>query len=187
MGLWELLMIAAALSMDAFAVALSKGLNMHKLNFRHTFVLAAFFGGFQAAMPLLGWLLGIQFEQYITSFDHWIAFALLAMIGGKMLLEAFNKDGESSVKFVLNIKELLLLAIATSIDALAAGITFAFLNVSILSAIALIGSTTFIFSASGVIIGNRFGLKYKGSAEILGGLVLISIGIKILLEHMNLL
>lgn len=188
MGLLELFMVAVGLSMDAFAVSLCKGLNMKRLNYRHAVIIAAFFGGFQAAMPLLGWLLGRQFEQYITSFDHWIAFILLAFIGGKMLLEAFKGGDESTIcNDQLDIKELFVLAIATSIDALAVGITFVFLRVSILPSITLIGFTTFILSVIGAVIGNRFGVKYKSKAEIAGGFVLIFIGVKILLEHLSIL
>jgi putative Mn2+ efflux pump MntP len=186
MGLFELFMVALGLSMDAFAVALCKGLNMWKINYRHAVIIALFFGGFQAAMPFLGWLLGRQFEQYITSFDHWIAFLLLAFIGGKMLLEAFQEGGESpQCNARLNLKELFILAIATSIDALAVGITFAFLKTSIWLSISLIGFTTFIISFAGVVAGNRFGAKYKSKAEIAGGLILIFIGIKILFEHLK--
>jgi putative Mn2+ efflux pump MntP len=189
MGLVELFMIAVGLSMDAFAVALCKGLCMKKLNYRHALIIAVFFGGFQAGMPLLGWLLGRQFEKYITSFDHWIAFVLLAFIGGKMIMEAFKDDGEecSICNLQLDIKELVVLALATSIDALAVGVTFAFLRVSIVPSITFIGITTFILSGTGVAIGNRFGMKFKSKAEIAGGVVLILIGTKILLEHLSVL
>jgi len=188
MGIIELFMVAIGLSMDAFAVALCKGLNMKKINYRHALIIGAFFGGFQGIMPLFGWILGRQFEQYITSFDHWIAFILLAFIGGKMLMEAFKGDEEVlESNEQLNIKELVVLAIATSIDALAVGITFAFFQVSILPSITLIGITTFILSVIGVIIGNRFGVKFKSKAEIGGGFVLIFIGVKILLEHLGIL
>lgn len=188
MGFLELFMIAIGLSMDAFAVALCKGLCMKKLNYRHAVIIGVFFGGFQAGMPLIGWLIGHQFERYITSFDHWIAFFLLAFIGGSMLMEAFKEDDEAAVCDVrLNIKELFVLATATSIDALAVGITFAFLRVSILPSIALIGITTFVLSLISVIIGNKFGVKYKSKAEIAGGIVLVIIGGKILLEHLNLI
>ncbi len=188
MGILELFMVAVGLSMDAFAVALCKGLNMQKINYRHALIIGAFFGGFQGIMPLFGWILGRQFEQYITSFDHWIAFILLAFIGGKMLMEAFNRDQEvHEFNEQLNIKELVVLAIATSIDALAVGITFAFFQVSILPSITLIGITTFILSVIGVVLGNKFGVKFKSKAEIAGGFVLIFIGVKILLEHLGIL
>lgn len=186
MGLLELFMIAVSLSMDAFAVSLCKGLGMKKLNYRHSMIIAAFFGSFQAAMPLLGWLLGYKFERYTTSIDHWVAFCLLAFIGGKMLTGSSDKNDES-VKYVeiFDIKDVFTLAVATSIDALAVGITFAFLKVLILPSIMLIGVTTFVLSICGVVAGNRFGLKYKSKAEFVGGLVLIIIGAKILLEHLN--
>ena len=165
MGFTELFLIGVGLSMDAFAVSVCKGLNMHgKLNWRDTGLLALFFGGFQALMPFVGWALGRGFEQYITSIDHWIAFGLLAFIG-----------------------ELTRLAIATSIDALAVGITFAFLGVNIVSAISIIGCTTFVLSGVGVMVGHRFGLRYKKKAEIAGGVILIFIGLKILLEHLGIL
>lgn len=191
MGFIELFLTGAGLSMDAFAVSVCKGLNMRKINIRHSIVIALFFGGFQALMPLIGWALGRQFEQYITAVDHWIAFALLAFIGGKMAYEAIkggdddpdpsqNKKTQDADK--LDLKELLMLAIATSIDALAVGITFAFLQVSILPSITVIGVTTFVFSVGGVVIGNRFGVKYKSKAELAGGIILILIGLKILLE-----
>ena len=186
----ELLMIAVGLSMDAFAVALGKGLNMVRINYRHALVIAAFFGGFQAGMPLLGWLLGRQFERYITGIDHWVAFLLLSFIGGKMLWDAFHDEDDDAwagSEDRLDIRELILLAVATSIDALAVGITFAFLQVSILPSITLIGVTTFILSFTGVGLGNRFGTRFEGQAEFAGGLVLIFIGIKILLQHLGMI
>lgn len=187
-GIVELFFIALGLSMDAFAVALCKGLNMRAYNRKYTFLIAAFFGGFQALMPLLGWLLGTQFARYIRDFDHWVAFILLAFIGGKMVYESFKKD-ECCAKReeAFDIKELLMLSIATSIDALAAGVTFAFLSVNIFGAVLLIGTVTFILSASGVAIGNRFGIRYKNKAEFIGGLALILMGTKILLEHLGVL
>ncbi|HHW48705.1 MAG TPA: manganese efflux pump [Clostridiaceae bacterium] len=186
MGLIELFMVAIGLSMDAFAVSLCKGLCMKKINYRHAVIIAAFFGGFQALMPLLGWLLGHQFDQYITKYDHWVAFTLLSFIGGKMLVEAFKQDEECpKCTMLLDLKELVILAIATSIDALAVGITFAFLRVIILPAIAIIGFITFAICFAGVVVGNRFGVKYKSKAEIAGGFVLIFIGIKILIEHLS--
>lgn len=188
MGVWELLLIAVGLSMDAFAAALCKGMGMKNRTPHHSAVIALFFGGFQALMPLLGWLLGKQFEKYITTVDHWVAFGLLAFIGGKMIYEVFQKDTcprEGGEK--LNLKELLMLAIATSIDALAVGITFAFLQVKIIPAISLVGVTTFVISYLGVFIGYRCGSKLKSKAELVGGLVLILIGVKILLEHLQVL
>lgn len=186
-----LFLIGVSLSMDAFAVAVCKGLAMRKVNKKQCLVIALFFGGFQALMPFLGWLLGNQFESYITSIDHWIAFVLLGIIGGKMVVEAIRgKDENPEITQMdppLNIKELFVLAIATSIDALAVGITFAFLEVPIAEAIVIIGSTTFIISIVGVYIGNFFGNKYKNKAELVGGVILILIGLKILLEHLGIL
>lgn len=189
MGTIELLLIGIGLSMDAFAVSICKGLNMEKVNKVYCGVIALFFGGFQALMPFIGWALGRQFERYITSVDHWIAFVLLAAIGGKMISDA-RKEGEGETckqETGLNLKELFLLAIATSIDALAVGITFAFLKVDILPAIGIIGATTFVLSILGVFIGNIFGSRYKDKAELAGGIILILIGCKILLEHLGVL
>lgn len=188
MGFAELFLIGVGLSMDAFAVSVCKGLNMRgKINFKHAGVIALFFGGFQALMPLIGYFLGIGFEKYITKIDHWIAFLLLGFIGGKMVVEAIKEwnaeDKQEEDK--LEIKELLVLAVATSIDALAVGITFAFLNVNIWSAISIIGVTTFVLSIIGVVIGNKFGSKYKSKAELAGGIILVLMGIKILLEHLG--
>lgn len=192
MGFLELFLIGAGLSMDAFAVAVCKGLSMRKINYSHAVIIALFFGGFQALMPLIGWLAGKQFERYITSVDHWIAFVLLLIIGGKMAYEAiFEKDSDDKCSvdshLKLNYKELFTLAVATSIDALAVGITFAFLNVNIWAAISIIGITTFLLSFAGVIIGNKFGSIYKRKAEIAGGAVLILMGLKILLEHLGII
>ena len=191
MGFFEIFMIGVGLSMDAFAVAICKGLNMHRLDQTQTLVIALFFGGFQALMPFLGWLLGRQFEAYITSFDHWIAFALLTFIGGRMIWEVVRKkeDAPNSASGgqKLDIKELLILAIATSIDALAVGISFAFLQVRIVAAITLIGCTTFGLSAAGVCVGHKFGAKYEDKATLAGGIILILIGVKILLEHLGLI
>lgn len=189
MGYIELFLIAVGLSMDAFAVAVCKGLKMRKINYHHTMIIAAFFGGFQAIMPLIGWILGKQFEQYIVSFDHWIAFVLLAFIGGQMIVESIKKDEEDAmIDDSLNIRELFMLAIATSIDALAVGITFALIpNTNIWMSITLIGITTFVLSIIGVFIGNRFGVRYKSKAELAGGIILILIGAKILFEHLGLI
>lgn len=187
MGFFELFLIAIGLSMDAFAVSICKGLKMQRFNVRHAGVIALAFGGFQALMPVIGWFLGKQFESYITGIDHWIAFALLAVIGGKMAVESFKKEEEDSSKEneKLDVKELLVLAVATSIDALAVGITFAFLQVSIVPAVSLIGVITFVLSAVGVFIGHKFGAKFKSKAELAGGIILILIGLKILLEHLG--
>lgn len=186
MGLIELFLTAVGLSADAFAIALCKGLKMPVLNKRHAVVIGLFFGGAQGLMPLLGWALGIQFERYITRFDHWIVFCLLCLIGGKMILEAVREGGEGDCRGDdLDIKELAVLAVATSIDALAVGISFAFLDVKIVPAALLIGVTTFLLSVLGVSIGHRFGMKYKKKAEIFGGVILCLLGIKILLEHLG--
>ena len=188
MGFLELFLLAVGLSMDAFAVALCKGLCMQRLDKRQATLIATFFGGFQALMPVIGWFLGTQFERYITSIDHWIAFVLLAIIGINMLKEAFSKEEEEvDCTIKQDIKDLLLLAIATSIDALAVGITFAFLQVKVLPAVLLIGCTTFVLSFIGVWAGNRFGLKYQKKAQMAGGAVLILMGLKILLDHLNVL
>ena len=184
-------MIGVGLSMDAFAVAICKGLAMPKLDKVQTLVIALFFGGFQALMPFIGWMLGKQFESYITSFDHWIAFILLAIIGGKMILDVIKGGDDEEETAVteskLDIKELFMLAVATSIDALAVGISFAFLQVKIVSAITLIGCTTFCISAIGVFVGHKFGAKYEDKASLVGGVILILIGLKILLEHLGIL
>jgi putative Mn2+ efflux pump MntP len=185
----ELFLIGVGLSMDAFAVAICKGLKMRKVNYKHTLIIALFFGGFQALMPFVGWMLGRGFAQYVERFAAWIAFFLLLYIGGKMVYEAITDheevDSEKAEK--LDLKELLMLAVATSIDALAVGITFAFLGTNIVEAISIIGCTTFVLSLLGVMIGNRFGVKYKDKASIAGGVILILIGLKILLEHFGIL
>lgn len=188
MGFVELFLIAVGLSMDAFAVSICKGLCMKRLNMKQAVVIALFFGGFQAFMPLVGWLLGTQFEQLITPVDHWIAFVLLALIGGKMLWDSFHEDDEGvacPADGKLDMRELTMLAIATSIDALAVGITFAFLRVDIVMSVGLIGVTTFVLALVGVAVGNRFGARYEKPATIVGGVVLILIGLKILLEHLG--
>lgn len=189
MGVAELFLVAAGLSMDAFAVSVCKGLKMKKVNKLHCGIIALFFGGFQALMPLIGWFLGKQFESYITSIDHWIAFLLLVLIGGNMIKESRKKEEEEVIKSDsrLNIKELFVLAVATSIDALAVGITFAFLKVDILLAVIIIGIITLVLSAIGVFIGNIFGIRYKDKAELAGGAILILIGCKILVEHLGIL
>lgn len=188
MGFVELFLIAVGLSMDAFAVSVCKGLCMKRLNLRQAVVIALFFGGFQALMPLVGWALGTQFEKYITPVDHWIAFVLLAIIGSKMLWDAFHEDDEGAAcpaDDKLDLRELVMLAVATSIDALAVGITFAFLRVDILTSVGLIGATTFVLSIVGVAVGHRFGTRYEKPATIAGGVVLVLIGLKILLEHLG--
>ena len=187
MRLWELFVIAVGLSMDAFAVAVCKGLSVQKLKGKHYLAVGLWFGGFQALMPTLGYLLGTTFEKYITSVDHWVAFILLSVIGGNMLKEAFSKDEETADASFAP-KVMLLLAVATSIDALAVGITLALLpGVNIAEAVLFIGCITFILSAVGLKVGNVFGLKYKNKAEMVGGTILILMGLKILLEHLGVL
>lgn len=182
MTLPELFIIAVGLSMDAFAVSVCKGLALQKMKWKHALLAGVYFGGFQAAMPLLGYLLGVQFQAAISSVDHWVAFILLSIIGGNMVKEALSKEEEEGDPS-FDIKTMLLLAVATSIDALAVGVTFAFLRVQILWAVSLIGVTTFALSAAGVAVGNGFGSRYKAKAELAGGLILIGMGMKILLEH----
>ena len=186
MSLFSLFVIAVGLSMDAFAVSICKGLAMQKINLKKAGIVGLWFGGFQALMPLIGYLLGSQFEKYITAIDHWIAFALLGLIGASMIKEALSKE-EESTNASLDCKTMFLLAIATSIDALAVGVTFAFLQVDIVPAVAFIGTITFLLSAVGVKVGNVFGIKYKSKAELAGGIILIVMGIKILLEHLGIL
>ena len=186
----ELFLIGVGLSMDAFAVSVCKGLGMQRVNKKQMLVIGLYFGGFQALMPLIGWALGIRFQEYITSMAHWVAFVLLIIIGGKMIVEAIRDKDEVEIgekDLPLNHKELLLLAVATSIDALAVGITFAFLGTPIIEAISIIGCTTLGLSMLGVVIGNFFGTLYKKKAEIAGGVILILIGLKILLEGLGVL
>lgn len=189
MGLFELFLIGVGLSMDAFAVAICQGLCMRKINWRYAFVIALFFGGFQAMMPFLGWFLGSRFAGYIQSVDHWVAFILLLAIGGNMVRESLGKEGETkcAVEQRIDLKRLTVLAVATSIDALAVGVTFAFLNVEIGPAVSIIGIITFILSLAGVAVGNFFGTRYKRRAELTGGVILILLGAKILLEHLGIL
>ena len=186
MGITELFLVGVGLSMDAFAVAICRGLSMKKLEWKQALLVAVFFGGFQALMPTIGWVLGKQFEQYIVSVDHWIAFILLGLIGANMIKEACSGDCEEENES-LDIRTMFLLAVATSIDALAVGITFAFLDVHLLAAVSFIGITTFTLSAAGVKIGNVFGTRYKAKAELAGGVILILLGLKILLEHLGIL
>lgn len=184
MGIWELFVVALGLSMDAFAVSICKGLSVSELKVKHAVVTGIWFGGFQGLMPLAGYFLGRQFERYITSIDHWIAFALLALIGANMIREAFGKDGEEPLNSSFGIRAMLPLAVATSIDALAVGVTLAFLQVNIVPAVSFIGVITFALSAVGIKIGNVFGIKYKSKAQLTGGAVLIFMGIKILVTHL---
>lgn len=184
MGVFSLFILAVGLSMDAFAVSVCKGLAMQKITFKKAGIVGIWFGGFQALMPLLGYFLGKQFSSMIQQVDHYIAFLLLALIGANMIREAFSKDEEEGDDS-LGVKTMLLLAVATSIDALAVGVTFAFLNVNIFWAVSFIGITTLVLSMIGVKIGNVFGVRYKSKAELAGGVILILLGLKILLEHLG--
>ena len=183
MSLTELFIIAVGLSMDAFAVAVCKGLAMPRMSWKGASVVGLYFGGFQAAMPLFGYFLGSSFSLAIRAYDHWVAFILLAVIGANMIKESFSKE-EECPNPDLDVKNMVLLAIATSIDALAVGVTFAFLQVSLIPAVSTIGIITFVISVLGVKIGNVFGMKYKSKAEFAGGVILILIGGKILMEHL---
>lgn len=183
----EIVLIAVGLAMDAFAVSVCKGLKMtQKIDYKYALLIAFFFGLFQAIMPYIGWLVGRQFEAYITGIDHWVAFVLLVIIGAKMVYEAIkNEEDDSEIKY--DLKEITLLAIATSIDALAVGVSFAFLDRNIYFSAGCIGVITFLISFMGVIIGNKFGVRFKKNAEIAGGVILILIGLKILLEGIGIL
>ena len=183
MSLLTLFITAVGLSMDAFAVSVCKGLAMKKLSVKKAVLIGLWFGGFQALMPAIGYLLGTRFEKYVTSIDHWISFVLLAFIGINMIKEALSGD-EDEANDSVDLKTMFLLAVATSIDALAVGVTYAFLQVRIIPAVAFIGVTTFVLSVAGVKIGNVFGLRYKSKAEIFGGIILIVMGAKILAEHL---
>lgn len=182
MTLLEILLIAIGLAMDAFAVSICKGISLKKMNWKKAIIIALYFGIFQALMPIVGYMVGSAFELFVTKVDHWIAFALLTIIGANMLKEAFAKDTDNLNENV-DFKTMIILAIATSIDALAVGITFAFLQANIVISSAIIGIVTFIISIIGVKIGNKFGDKYERNAEVVGGFILIFMGIKILLEH----
>ncbi|MEG2174718.1 MAG: manganese efflux pump MntP family protein [Oscillospiraceae bacterium] len=186
MGLTELTLVAIGLSMDAFAVSICKGLNMAKFQYKNCFLIALSFGTFQAVMPLLGWFFGTRFERYITSFDHWIAFGLLALIGGKMICDSRKEpDHCGNITAQLKFKEIIILALATSIDALAVGVTFALLpGINVFFSVTLIGLITFVLSVAGVAIGHRFGNRVEKKAELTGGIILVAIGLKILLEHL---
>lgn len=186
MSLITLFITAVGLSMDAFAVSICKGLAMKKLSWKKAIIIGLWFGGFQALMPVIGYLLGTRFESYVNFIDHWIAFVLLSLIGASMIKEALSA-AEESVNDSVDAKTMFLLAIATSIDALAVGVTYAFLQVQIVPAVTFIGVITLILSIVGVKIGNVFGTKYKAKAEITGGVILILMGVKILLEHLGFL
>lgn len=192
MNLLELFIISIGLSMDAFAVSICKGLCMKKLHFKNALIVGLYFGIFQGGMPLIGYILGVQFQDKITSFDHWIAFILLGIIGIKMIKESLEKEPQNEIASDdacdinedLSFKNMCILAIATSIDALAVGVTFAFLNVDILPAVSFIGIITFVLSLIGVKVGNIFGCKYKSKAELAGGIILVLMGFRILIEHL---
>lgn len=185
MSIVDLFVLAVGLSMDAFAVSICKGLSLGKISKKHMCIAGIWFGGFQALMPLIGYFLGSFFANAITQYDHWVAFLLLLIIGGNMIKEAFEK--EEKMDSDMSIKVMFLLAVATSIDALAVGVTFAFMKVAIIPAVIFIGSITFIFSGAGIKIGSIFGMRYKTKAEICGGVILILIGLKILLEGIGVL
>lgn len=189
MSLFELFILAVGLSMDAFAVAVCKGLSLEKITWKHPVTVGLYFGVFQAGMPLIGYSLGSQFSNKISSIDHWIAFILLGAIGINMIREALNKEEDvcrtEDKETALSFKKMIVLALATSIDALAVGITFAFLKVSIMPAVSFIGTVTFFISIAGVFIGNFFGAKYKSKAEFTGGIILVCLGFKILMEHLG--
>lgn len=190
MSIAELFLLAVGLSMDAFAVSVCKGLDMKKCTWKESALAGLWFGGFQALMPLAGYLLGVQFKNVITSVDHWIAFILLGLIGGNMVREALSPEEEEACgeeAAAMDVRTMFALAVATSIDALAVGVTFAFLNVEIVPAVSFIGVTTFLLSFAGVRIGNLFGTRYKSRAELAGGVILILIGLKILLEHLGII
>ncbi|MBE6214795.1 MAG: manganese efflux pump [Bacteroidales bacterium] len=180
----ELFLIAVGVSMDAFAVSICKGLSVRKLRPRHAFSVAMWFGGFQALMPLLGYFVGIRFSDFVTEVDHWIAFALLSVIGANMIKESRDSSAECEHDSDFSFRKMLALALATSIDALAIGVSFAFLKINIWTAILLIGVTTAMFSGVGLKIGNVFGCRYKSKAEMTGGLILIIMGVRILVEHL---
>ena len=190
MSILELFLIAVGLSMDAFAVSICKGLAMRTMNWKNAWKAGLYFGGFQTLMPMIGYLLGSGFRDKITKIDHWIAFVLLCFIGGSMIRESRSEEDEEEMDASFRPKEMLTMAVATSIDALAVGVSFAFLGMGqgeILSAAGLIAATTFVFSAVGVSVGSVFGSRFKSKAELCGGVILILIGLKILLEHLGIL
>lgn len=184
MSIIEIALIGVGLAMDAFAVSICKGLAMRRMNYKKAIIIAAFFGVFQALMPALGYVLGTTFANKIAAIDHWIAFILLALIGANMIKEALSSDDDECQDDSLRLGDLIMLSIATSIDALAVGITFAFFNVSLLLSVSMIGIITFIICVIGVKVGNVFGEKYKSKAELAGGLILIAMGAKILIDHL---
>lgn len=186
MGIVEIFAIGVALAMDAFAVSICKGLSMKKINWKKAIIIGLYFGAFQALMPVIGYFLGTTLSGFVEKIDHWIAFVLLGIIGGNMIKESTDDEVEKRNDKV-DFKTMLVLAIATSIDAMAVGVTFAFLKTNLVLAISIIGIITFIISVLGVIIGNKFGDKFQNKAELIGGIVLIIIGLKILLEHLGII
>ncbi len=186
MGIIEILIIAVGVSMDAFAVSICKGLSVRQIRPKHAGITALWFGGFQALMPLIGYFLGVSFADFVSSVDHWIAFVLLGIIGANMIKESLQKEDEGcGYDPDFSLKTMFAMAVATSIDALAIGVSFAFLNVNIWQAVIMIGLTTGLFSGAGVYAGNVFGCRYKSKAELAGGLILILMGVKILIEHLS--
>ena len=184
MKMLTLTIIAIGLAMDAFAVSIGKGLSVRKIEPRHTLSVGLWFGGFQALMPLIGYFLGISFADFVTEVDHWIAFVLLGIIGGNMIKESYQKDDSEEVSPDFSVKTMLAMAVATSIDALAIGVSFAFLKVNIWVAVTIIGLTTALFSGAGILIGNFFGSRWKSKAEFAGGFILVAMGLKILVDHL---
>jgi putative Mn2+ efflux pump MntP len=191
MGFFELFLLSVGLSMDAFAVAICAGLTMAKTNARKALIVGLYFGGFQAGMPLIGYIIATQFADKIIAYDHWVAFGLLCFLGGKMIIESLKKDESQDAAYPdeqsLKPAKMLPLALATSIDALAVGVSFAFLQVKIVPAVIFIGLITFVISMAGVKIGNVFGTKFKSQAQFTGGIILVLIGLKILLEHIGII
>ncbi len=186
MGIFEIVLIGLGLAMDAFAVSICKGLSMKKMNWKNAIIIALYFGIFQALMPIIGYWLGTTFSSLVENVDHWIAFILLVIIGGNMIKDSFDDECEKRNEKI-DFKTMIILAIATSIDALAVGVTFAFFKTNIVLAVSIIGIITFILSLIGVKIGNHFGDKFQNKAELTGGIILIIIGIKILLEHLGII
>lgn len=186
MGVFEIGLIGLGLAMDAFAVSICKGLSMKKMNWKNAIIISLYFGIFQALMPIIGYFIGTTFSNLVENIDHWIAFILLAIIGGNMIKDSFDDECEKRNEKV-DFKTMIILAIATSIDAFAVGVTFAFFKTNIVLAVSIIGIITFILSLTGVKIGNRFGDKFQNKSELTGGIILIIIGIKILLEHLGII
>jgi putative Mn2+ efflux pump MntP len=184
MDILNIIVIALGLAMDAFAVSITSGLTIKKLKIKHAFKIALFFGLFQAFMPIVGWLAGLSLRDFIVSIDHWVAFILLAFIGCKMIYESIKMESTERKINPLNTYILLMLSLATSIDALAIGISFAFLTISIVTPVIIIGIVTFLLSFFGVFVGNKSGHFFEGKIEIIGGIILVGIGIKILIEHL---